>query len=196
MNLYYLPELLEAGVNVIRASVWPALTGAIVFYFRKEIRDLLKKFQELKAIGGSGLWNFLFASPGDGQPSARAQAAGASPPNAAQGSIPFDKDKYGNIFWVGHDLLWTVAQLLSNGPREKILEGLFQSKHHLNEVRFVETSQKSRLDRVYQEAMHSLASDWTTERRGQVAQEVQSIARELGGIISTNQPGFRSHPSS
>jgi hypothetical protein len=196
MNLYDLPEVLEAGTNLIRALVWPALTGAIVFYFRKEIRELLKKLQELKAIGGPGLWNFLFDSSEDGQPSPQPQVALASPSNAAQGSIPFDKDKYGNIFWVGHDLLWTVAQLLSKGPREKILEGLFQSKHHLNEVRFVESSFSSRLERIYHETLRTVESDWTAERRGKVATEVQSIARELGGVISANQPAFKSHPSS
>jgi hypothetical protein len=195
MNLNDLPEILEAGVNLIRALVWPALTGIIIFYFRKEIRDLLKKLQELKAIGGSGLWNFLFDSPRDGQPSPQGPSAVADTPSVAKGSIPFDKEKYGNIFWVGHDLLWTVAQLLSKGPREKILEGLSQSKHHLNEVRFVELSFSSRLERIYQEALRTVESDWTAERRGQVATQVQSIARELGGAIIATQLGFKSHPS-
>jgi len=54
-------------------------------------------------------------------------------------AILFSREKFGNIYWVGHDLLWTVVQLESKGSRDKILEGLFQSKHHLNEVRLVDS---------------------------------------------------------
>jgi hypothetical protein len=104
--------------------------------------------------------------------------------------LPFSKEQFGNIYWVAHDLLWTVAQFVSKGSREKILEGLFQSKHHLNEVRFVDSSFCSRLERIYQEALRSSESDWTAERRGHAATEIQSFARELGGIISANQLGF------
>jgi hypothetical protein len=113
-----------------------------------------------------------------------------------RGRLLFSEEKFGNIYWVGHDLLWTVVQLVSKGPREKILEGLFQSKHHLNEAGFVDSSFKSRLDRIYQDALHTVESDWTAERRGQVATEIQSIAREIGGVVAANQPGFKSHPSS
>jgi hypothetical protein len=109
-------------------------------------------------------------------------------------AILFSREKFGNIYWVGHDLLWTVAQLASKGSRDKILEGLFQSKHHLNEVRLVDSRFNSRLERIYQEALHTVESDWTAERRARVATEVQSIARELGGVISANQSAFKSHP--
>lgn len=39
-------------------------------------------------------------------------------------SSPHDKAKHGNIYWLGHDLLWTVAVLLGQGKPEQILEGL------------------------------------------------------------------------
>jgi len=194
MNLYDLPEILEAFTNLIRALAWPLLIGVVVFYFRKEIRELLKKLQELKAIGGPGLWNFLFDSSGDSQPP-QAPAMLTSSSGTGQVAAPFDKTKYGNIFWVGHDLLWTVAQLLSRGPREKILEGLFQSKHHLSEIRFTEPAFIRRLERIYQEAERTQESDWTVERRGKAATEIQSLAREIGGLVAANQTGFKSHPS-
>jgi hypothetical protein len=109
--------------------------------------------------------------------------------------IPRIAENFGNIYWVGHDLLWTVGQLLSQGSREKILEGLFQSKHHLNEVRFVQSSFKSRLEQFYQDALNTKESEWTTERRCHLATQVAAIARELGNMISANQPAFKSHPS-
>ena len=125
-----------------------------------------------------------------------------NPPSALIESHPalpklemFDPNKYGNIFWVGHDLATTIGFLLSQRPREKILEGLYQSKHHLNEVGFDGTAIKSRLDRLYSEAERSSGSDWTKDRRAQVAQEIDSIAREIGAIIPRTQPGYKSHPS-
>jgi len=186
-----LPELIEAITKFVSAAAWPVLIGLIVCYFRKEIRKLLS---ELRVIGGSDLWAYLGSSPAEPQRPLEQAMLGKS--QASPSPIPFDKAKYGNAFWVGHDLLWTVAQLLSKGPQSKILEGLSQSKHHLNELRFVEPSFSSRLERIYQEALHSSESDWTTELRVRVATEIQILARELGGIIAANQPAFKSHPSS
>ena len=184
------PEIIEAITKFISAVAWPLLTGIIVWYFRKEIGKLLR---ELKVVGGSDLWAYLESSSTD--PQQRRAPAIVGKAHVSLDSIPFDKDKYGHAFWLGHDLLWTVAQLLSNGPRSRILEGLFQSKHHLKELQFVDSSFSSRLERVYQEALHSSESDWTAELRGRVATEIQHFARGLGEIIATNQPAFKSHPS-
>lgn len=109
--------------------------------------------------------------------------------------IDFNPKQYGNVYWVGHDLLTTVVFLLSREPRAKILEGLYQSKHHLNEVGFDASASKSRLETLYSEAVRSSDSDWTDERRAQVAREIQSLARDLGNIIAATQPGFRPHPA-
>jgi hypothetical protein len=176
-------KVIDAITKLIGVIAWPLLTAAIIFFFRNEIRKLLT---ELKAFGGSNLWAYLGSPPGDHS---------QTPPTTLN-PTSFDKNKFGNAFWVGHDLLWTVAQLLSKGPRDKILEGLVQSKHHLNEAGFVDSSFKSRLDRIYQDALRTVESGWTAERRGQVATEIQSIAREIGGVVAANQLGFKSHPSS
>ena len=123
-----------------------------------------------------------------------------NPPSALIKSEPappkpkeFDPNQYGNIYWVGHDLITTAVFLLSREPREKILEGLYQSKHHLNEVGFDGSASKSRLERLYSEAVSSTPADWTNEHRAQVAREVQSLARDLGNIIAATQSGFKPH---
>ncbi len=115
--------------------------------------------------------------------------------NAKRNKCPKEAQKFGNIYWLGHDLLWTAAQLVNQGSREKILEGLFQSKHHLSEIRLIRLPFSSRLEQIYQEAMHTTESDWTAERRVHLATQIYAIARELGEAISKNQPAFKSHPS-
>jgi len=146
-----------------------------------------KNADHLAGVVTRSLNQFIKTRPRVGWVRATSNANRKKGPKAAQ--------KFGNIYWVGHDLLWTVVQLLNQGSREKILEGLFQSKHHLSEVRFVQSSFSSRLEQIYQEALRTTESDWTAERRGHVATQVQSIARNLGEIISANQPAFKSHPS-
>ncbi len=107
----------------------------------------------------------------------------------------FDPAKFGNIFWVGHDLVTTMVFLLTRHSRERILEGLYQSRHHLSEVGFHGTAVHSRLEKLYTEAAKSSESDWTDERRQQVAQKLEHLARELGGIIAPHQIDFKSHPT-
>ena len=45
----------------------------------------------------------------------------------------------GNIYWLGHDLMWTADTLLRNGPKENVLTGLAQARHHLEHVGLGET---------------------------------------------------------
>jgi hypothetical protein len=187
MNPYNLPDMLEAIAQILRAIAWPIATIIMVYWFREHIAQLILKLKNLKLFGETGpSFDFDF-------PSKQATPPQTSPSN--ENPISFSKEKYGNIYWVGHDLLWTVGVLLNQGKREQILEGLYQSKHHLNEVGFHGTPIEHRLHRLYRDAEQSSVSDWTNEKRVQVAQEVQSIARELGGIIAATQQGFKSHSS-
>lgn len=110
--------------------------------------------------------------------------------------IPKKAEKFGNIYWVAHDLLWTVIALLNQGSREQVLEGLYQSMHHLSEAGLASTPIGSRVKSLYGEAQQSSVSDWTNERHAQVAREIQSMARELGGTIAAMQHGFKSHRTS
>jgi len=40
----------------------------------------------------------------------------------------------GNIFWLGHDLMWTADTLLRQGKSEDILKGIEQAHQHLIQV--------------------------------------------------------------
>jgi hypothetical protein len=40
----------------------------------------------------------------------------------------------GNLYWLGHDLMWTADMLLRGGPAEQVLIGLDQALHHLDKV--------------------------------------------------------------
>jgi hypothetical protein len=165
MNSYNLPDMLEAIAQILRAIAWPIAAIIMVYWFREHIAQLILKLRNLKLFGETGP-SFVFDLPSKHAPPPQTPPLSENPSHAA---IPFAKEKYGNIYWVGHDLLWTVGVLLNQGKREQILEGLYQSKHHLNEVGFHGTPIEHRLQRLYRHAEQSSVSDWTNERRIQVA---------------------------
>jgi hypothetical protein len=202
MNLYDLPEFLEAAARVLQAIAWPIATMVIICWFRAPIARLILRLRKLKVFGEAGPSFHFDRSPSKQIPPPQTPSVVSDTPKisdkptAASPAPPLVREKFGNVYWVGHDLLWTVAVLLNQGKREQILEGLFQSRHHLSEIGFAETPLGFRLDSLYRDAQQSSVSDWTNERRVQVAQEVQSLARELGGNIAGTQQGFKSHSPS
>jgi len=46
----------------------------------------------------------------------------------------FNSAATGHIYWLGHDLMWTADTLLRQGPKEDVLKGLAQVRHHLDSV--------------------------------------------------------------
>jgi len=115
--------------------------------------------------------------------------------NSSSGNRLRISQKFGSTYWAAHDLLWTVSRLLGGGSRERILEGLVGSKHHLREVKYVHASLGLRLDRIYDSAQKLSEADWTPERRHAVSREVELLARELGEAIAAKQEKFKTHPS-
>jgi hypothetical protein len=45
----------------------------------------------------------------------------------------------GNLYWLGHDIMWTADVLLRKSPSEHVLIGLAQARHHLVIVGLGET---------------------------------------------------------
>ena len=189
MHLYNLPEILEAAARILQAIAWPITVIVIVCWFRVPIARLILRLKQLKLSRESGTHLDFGHSP-----SKQIPPTGVDTKTPALNSAV--KEKFGNIYWIAHDLLWTVAVLLNQGSREQILEGLYQSMHHLSEAGFATAPIGFRLQRLYEDAQRSLVLDWTNERRVQVARELQSMARDLGGTIAAMQNGFKSHPQS
>jgi len=105
----------------------------------------------------------------------------------------FDLNKYGNLYWAALDLLWTVAYLRGERSCDRILEGFQGAAHHLNMIKLKNKPIKTRFAGLHRDVQQILNSEWTPEKRVQVAIAVESFARDLGDSIGKTQPGFQTH---
>ena len=116
----------------------------------------------------------------------------AQPEQAKKNTIKWRSS--GNLFWLGHDLVWTIDTLLRGGPRDQIFHGLRQSLHHLRSLGFVGTPIESRVDRLTADAERSLDKDWTAGKRKRYTAELASIVRAIGDLAEASQPDFEPGP--
>lgn len=100
----------------------------------------------------------------------------------------------GNIFWTGHDLMWTIDVLLRGAPRDTIVHGLRQSLHHIRSLGSGGTPIESRLARLKADAERTLENDWTTLERNKYAKEIGAIISHIGQLAGANQQDFESRP--
>jgi len=99
-----------------------------------------------------------------------------------------------DIFWLGHDLVWTTQKVYGAGPKERIFHGLTQCYHHLSELGLADSipgrllsSLKSQVQ-VMSDA--ALAQQWRNDFAAKLSQVIQGVSDMAIG----EQPGFKSHP--
>jgi hypothetical protein len=114
-------------------------------------------------------------------------------------SVPETSEQKGwrnvaDVFWLGHDLMWTFKQVVGGSPRERILHGLTQSRHHATQIGLATTSAYSKLDSMHSE-VNSLADtsvdpQWRTEAN----KRVTDLIAGFGGLAKLQQPDFEPSP--
>ncbi len=178
--------MLQTLVQLISAVAWPVTTLSIVWLLRREVGAAFGRIERAKLPGGAEL---SFGKTEADKPTERKQAR-ADAVRLGQG----DWIKTANVYWLGHDMMWTIDVLLRGAPRETILHGLTQSVHHLGELGFAESSYGSRLRRLRERASESLESDWDSALREQFALDLRRLADQLGAIAEMQQPTFAPGP--
>jgi hypothetical protein len=103
-------------------------------------------------------------------------------------------NKSGTLYWLGHDLMWTIDVLLRGGQREDIIHGLKQSLHHVRSLGFKGTIIEDRLKELKIEAENSLPKDWTDLKRSDYAIRLTIIKRHIGVIAEANQQDYEPKP--
>jgi hypothetical protein len=166
-----------------------------MIFFKNDIRDLLKRLHTAKLPGGTEATFEYGKTSVD-------QSDQSTPSKTMLAEILTDKktqpdkirwNNIGNVYWLGHDLMWTIDVILRNAPRETIIHGLRQSLHHAQCLGFTDMPLESRLARLESDANRSLQQDWTAEKRILLAKELASIRDEAGRLASSYQPYFCSN---
>jgi Domain of unknown function (DUF4062) len=106
----------------------------------------------------------------------------------------FKWDSTGNLYWLGHDLMWTMAALRYIGTRESALHGLRQCHHHLCEIGMNESPYARRLVRWLKEVETISGHEWTLDRRYSLASEIDRLTDQIGALAETRQSGYRADP--
>ncbi len=102
--------------------------------------------------------------------------------------------KAANVFWLGHDLLWSKNAAASWGNRERILHGLRQSRHHASEVGLSDTDAFRRLDSVDLAVRNMADAGLTAQSRPGIAAQIEQLLYAFGKLAGESQPGFRPGP--
>jgi hypothetical protein len=119
-------------------------------------------------------------------PSAAAKQIGA-PPDIRWENVA-------NLFWLGSDLDSTMRTARSGVPKERILNGLTQSLHHLSELGLADSAPGKLLSSLKSQAEStpeaSLSQQWRNDFAGKLSQVIHSVSE----IARSQQPGFRPDP--
>lgn len=172
--------------TILSAVSWPCAVIISVLVLRDALRKLLNRMSSASVGGEKGpLINFA----SEGQP---APPPTQSMPNDVEG-ISFERrvrNGVANTYWLASDLMAIFHSVLQRDSRDTILGVFRQANHHMKVLRLKDTPLYSRFHRLYDYADKSLDSDWTDQRRIEVAREVHSIMGGIGRLIEATQPGF------
>jgi hypothetical protein len=98
----------------------------------------------------------------------------------------------GNLYWLGHDLMWTADTLLRRGPIDQVLIGFDQAIHHLFHVGLSGTAIDVDLQALRTRVEAGL--ELTATDRDEVANRVGSIIDKIGAVLEAAQPDFETPP--
>jgi len=181
-------------MDIIKIIIWPfvVLVLGILFLllFKKSIEKLINRVTEIRI-------NKTIIGFGKSLADKEIQPELATIKDEQLSTKLKDKinwNKSGTLYWLGHDLMWTIDVLLRGGQREDIIYGLKQSLHHASSLGFQGTAIENWLKELKTEAENSLPKDWTGLKRNNYAIRLTNIKRFIGIIAESAQPDFEPKP--
>lgn len=100
----------------------------------------------------------------------------------------------GNIYWLGHDLMWTADVLLRKGPPADILVGLAQARHHLVQVGLDGAPIDDELLALGKLIQESEELSFSPSVRDKYASQLGSIIDRIGMTTEASQGNFKEPP--
>ena len=183
--------LTEASIApVLKAIAWPVVALVLGLLFRSEIKDVFRRLRAARLPGGAEASFDYGTATVDKKPG----VTGGPPtiPRQHTGRIEGIRlSNSGNLFWLGHDLMWTADVVLRGAPLHVVLHGLNQALRHAHALGFSVSAVVSRLEKLRDEVDASTSGEWTSERRNQVANDINRIVAAAGDVAVAGQVDFR-----
>lgn len=179
--------MLEPIIQVVEAVIWPITVLSIVLLLRDDIENLLQRATSAQLPGGAQV-SF------GGSAIDRLRGKETTVDDISTGRIQAKWDKVGNIYWLAHDLMWTIDALLRDAPRTTIQHGLTLALHHLRELDVSDKTRLNRLQRLLAEVDNAMESELTGGKREDIARDLRSLTDDLGLMAEIQQGEFEATP--
>jgi hypothetical protein len=98
-----------------------------------------------------------------------------------------------NVFWLGHDLPWTINLINTGVGTDEVILVLNKSLHHLREIGHTGRYEEAKLSQLIEE-LSLLKSEFSQDMRNRCTYELRGIITRLGFIAESQQPDFRPDP--
>jgi len=160
--------------EILKIVIWPLTVVIIVMLLRNQLVKRIKSatFGDKATIEFSETNKPLFLPH----------------QNDSQRKFTIRNDRPANVYWLGHDLMWTMDAIYRGAPNEKIVHGLNQVVHHLNQIGGGPSGYANEVHKIIKwiEANDSIAEDSRRELGG----ELDKLLYRIGGDIQAQQPEF------
>lgn len=119
---------------------------------------------------------------------------GAAPTTFADGMVPPAAlwNNSGNLFWLGHDLMYSLQVALRGVRREEVLRALRQSCYHLDHLGLRSNHIGHFLFDLRSMAEAAPPNDWNDAFRKKLATKIDGVIQQVGALAATNQKDFES----
>lgn len=195
-------EWLEPIAAMIGSLGWPVALLLVALIFREPISNLIEKVKSIQ-------WKDIIArtyipageaANGDKRHNEIVQRAqkyigkriGLSvvkPKKVKSRSLNYNWDGYTReLFWLGHDLMYSKAVLIAGAPKQQVLFGIQQAyKHMLNIGLGNECDSFIGVSRILVNIIEKPTSYLTVQKRDELAQKIQGFIYEIGDMTTEYQ---------
>jgi len=98
-----------------------------------------------------------------------------------------------DVFWLGHDLLWT-RNVAGSGTRERILHGLTQSKYHAKQVGLTDTDAYRATDSLDLAVRQMTDAALNPQSRELIISRVNELFPAFSQLAVATAPSFKPSP--
>lgn len=165
--------------SLISAVAWPTMVLILFLAFKRELKTLLQRIEKAKLPGGSEVVLYGESKIDNGILSKQDLVVNNGESKVIEQKSKIRWQNSGGLFWLGHDLTWTIDVLLRGGTQEKIVLGLNQAHLHAKTMEFPE----SIAQRIYQlkvEAEVLSEEYWETKQRRLFADKIYDVINSIG----------------
>jgi len=184
-RLVWKETALSYTTGLLRILVWPAVALVMFFAARKPLSKLIEGLRPSRAVTPVGTFEF-----GASQLESNAEASSPELSSRLENT-----PRPGNVYWLGHDLMWTIDVTLRGANRDTVVHGLTQSLHHLRSVGLANTPQEGILSKLLARTSEALENELDESFRMALARDVGSVVLSVGRIARAAQDDFKASPT-